>query len=598
MKKKIIFTFAFMVFGLFSTSFVFADTTVNLQIKTNIETIYDSDITVTPCDSEGDGILKATPYCALVQSGTPSDWAGLWVNSINNIVNNDNSNGAYWMWLANLNINNTNLTDSYNLSSKQYILQENDNILFYYNTNPLDMSVDNENPKVGENIKITGKELGLDSSWNPLWNKVIGGKVVINGEEHELNENSEFLFEITNGDSLSIKIKKENFIDSREVTITPEKRIRRSSGSRAGSYINTNVIEKSFSVANAILFLSQNQQSDKSYGLPMYTDWVAIAVSAGNDSNLKSSITNYLKANKIDSNILTDNERHAMALMSLGINPYSGMEINYIKKITDNFDGIQFGDNSLINDDIFALIVLKNAGYTINDEIIIKNINYIISKQSLDGSWGNVDMTSAGIQALRGFENIVLVPESISKAKNYLISSQEPDGGFGNSFSTSWALQSLSSDSSILKAQNYLASKQQPDGGLENATKDINTRIWVTSYAIPAVLGLPWNDILESFEKKEKPDSSPQDEVVVYLSDKQDTQIKDIPIKIIKKENIIKNENEIKLLNQEKPNNNLLSASAIGSNQNNNSGTFFPVIYRILQKIKIPFMWFWVHLGF
>ncbi|MFA5827626.1 MAG: prenyltransferase/squalene oxidase repeat-containing protein, partial [Candidatus Paceibacterota bacterium] len=565
--------------------------------KTNTQTIYDSEITVTPCDSESDGILKETPYCALAQSGTPSDWAGLWINSINNIVNNAGGNGAYWMWLVNLNID-TSPTSPYSLSSKQYILQGNDNILFHYNTNPLDISIDNENPKTGESIKIIGKELGLDSSWNPLWNKAIGGKVIINGEEHELNENGEFLFEIKNEDSLSIKIRKENFIDSKEVTITPEKRIRRSGRSRAGSYINTSVIEKSFSVANAILFLSQNQQSDRSYGLPMYTDWVAIAVSAGNDSNLKSSITNYLKANKIDSNILTDNERRAMALMSLGINPYSGMEINYIKKITDNFDGIQFGDNSLINDDIFALIVLKNAGYTINDEIIIKNINYIISKQSLDGSWGNVDMTSAGIQALRGFENIVLVPESISKAKNYLISSQEPDGGFGNSFSTSWALQSLSSDSSILKAQNYLASKQQPDGGLENATKDINTRIWVTSYAIPAVLGLPWNDILESFEKKEKPDSSPQDEVVVYLSDKQDTQIKDIPTKIIKKENIIKNENEIKLLNQEKPNNNLLSASAIGSNQNNNSGTFFPVIYRILQKIKIPFMWFWVHLGF
>ena len=603
MKKKIIFTFAFMVFGLFSTSFVFADTTVNLQIKTNIETIYDSDITVTPCDSEGDGILKATPYCALVQSGTPSDWAGLWVNSINNIVNNDNSNGAYWMWLANLNINNTNLTDSYNLSSKQYILQENDNILFYYNTNPLDMSVDNENPKVGENIKITGKELGLDSSWNPLWNKVIGGKVVINGEEHELNENSEFLFEITNGDSLSIKIKKENFIDSREATITPEKRIRRSSGSRVGSYVNTNIIEKSFSLTNALSFLSLNQKSDGSFGEQLYTDWVAIGIAkAGNEAqSLKDKIYNYLKNTKFESSIVTDNERHAMALMSLGINPYNGTEVNYINKVISSFDGTQIGDQSLYNDDIFSLIVLSKAGYVKEDEIISKVVSYVISKQSLDGSWDGVDMTSASIQALSNFKDLSDVNESISKAESYLLGAQTNSGDFGNISSTSWAIQALSLnksfDEQIDKAIKYLSSTQQSDGGLDK-DGEIESRMWSTSYTVPATLKLSWNDILESFEKKEEPDSSPQDEVVVYLSDKQDTQIKDVPTKIIKKENIIKNENEIKLLNQEEPNNNLLSASAIGSNQNNNSDTFFSVIYRILQKIRTPFVWLWVHLGF
>ncbi|MFA5773579.1 MAG: prenyltransferase/squalene oxidase repeat-containing protein [Candidatus Paceibacterota bacterium] len=607
MKNKIIFAIMFIAFALSFVLPVFADTKINLQIKTNTQTIYDSEITVTPCDSESDGILKETPYCALAQSGTPSDWTGLWVNSINNIINNDNGNGAYWMWLANLNID-TSPTSPYSLSSKQYILQGNDNILFYYNTNPLDISVDNENPKVGESIKITGKELGLDSSWNPLWNKAIGGKVVINGEEHELNENGEFLFEIINEDSLLIKIKKENFIDSREVTITPEK-IRRSSGSRAGSYINTSVIEKSFSVANAILFLSQNQQNDRSYGLPMYTDWVAIAVSAGDNSNLKLSITNYLKSNSINSSILTDNERRAMSLMALGINPYIGTDVNYIKKITDNFDGIQFGDNSLINDDIFALIVLKNAGYTINDEIIIKDINYIISKQFLDGSWGNVDMTSAGIQALRSFENIVLVPESISKAENYLISSQEPDGGFGNSFSTSWALQSLQNNDQILKALKYLTSKQEVDGGMESIDVDINTRIWVTAYVIPAMLHKPWNEILNNFPKEIVLDDS----VPTKIEDKK---IIEVPkIKNIRKSNFLKisgslpddgkagstsrnSESLSKNLEEKDISVNPLSVSAIGSNQNNNSGTFFPVIYRILQKIRIPFVWLWVHLGF
>ena len=37
---------------------------------------------------------------------------------------------------------------------------------------------------------------------------------------------------------------------------------------------------------------------------------------------------------------------------------------------------------------------------------------------------------------------------------------------------------------------------------------DINNRIWVTSYAIPAVLKLSWTDILESFEKEEEEETS------------------------------------------------------------------------------------------
>lgn len=502
MKNKIILKIAFISFVLFFTNTVFADTNINLQIKTNDSIIYEGDISVTPCDSEGDGVLKATPYCAIVQSDTASIWTGLWVDSIGGILNNDGDNGVYWMWLANLSIDNCP-TCSYSLSGKQYELQNNDKILFYYNTNPLDIIIDKQNPKVGESIKINGKELGLDSSWNPIWSNSSIGKALINGLSHDLDTNGEFIYEVTNSDAFSVKIQKDGFIDSKELNINPEE-VKQSHGSR-GSYISNFVRqvvqEKTFSIEDAFKFLEDNQKVDGSFGSPLYTDWAAIAAGAGENQSIKEKLIKYYKENNLESNLVTDNERRAMALMSLGINPYSGTSVNYIKKITDSFNGTQFGDKTLVNDDIFALIVLKNAGYSVNDELITKDLNYIISKQGEDGSWGSIDMTAAGIQALKSFENITGVNDAILKSEKYITTNQKTDNGFENSSSTSWVLQTLSENKEILKGEAYLASKQDADGGMEGVETDLDTRIWATAYAIPAILHKPWSQILNNFSK-------------------------------------------------------------------------------------------------
>lgn len=503
MKNKIILMSVFVFCGIFFSSVAFADTTVNLQIKNGTSTIYDGDITVSPCDSEGDGVLKETPYCAIVQSGTASDWAGLWVNSIGGVLNNDGGNGVYWMWLSNLSIDNCP-TCSYSLSGKQYVLQNGDKILFYYNTNPLDISVDKTNPKVGESITIKGKELGLDSSWNPVWNNASNGQVLINGVPNDLDANGELVFNITSGETLSLKIKKSGFIDSKELTVIPEE-VKRSgsSGSYIQNFVAPVVIIKSFSVDNAFNFLYSNKASDGFYGSPLYTDWVAVAVGAGGSDEQKNNLIKYLTENNLDSSLVTDNERRAMALMSLGINPYTGTKVNYIKKIVDSFDGTQFGDKDLYNDDIFALVVLKNAGYTTNDEIISKDIKYLIGEQEKDGSWGSIDMTAAYVEAMRGFEKVEGVSDSVSRSENYIISNQKIDGGFENASSTAWVLQSMFSNEQILKAEKYLASKQESDGGVGELKENKDSRVWTTAYAIPAVLHKNWGEILYKFPKQD-----------------------------------------------------------------------------------------------
>lgn len=275
-------------------------------------------------------------------------------------------------------------------------------------------------------------------------------------------------------------------------SLITENDLNQSSGGGGSSQTNT----ETFSVQKAIEFLNNNKNLTDS---EMYLDWMAIAVASAKDDYFNSDLFNYLEEylNKnFESLILTDYERHAMALMSFNINPYSGTKINYIKKIVDSFDGEQFGDKDLINDDIFALIVLKNVGYNSNDEIISKTINYLISKQAESGSWGSVDLTSAGIQALENYQNFSNVSNSLLKAENYLKSF---NNDFENYFSASWVLQILNEE----EIKEYLNEGQQDDGGMEELDKLIENRLWSTTYVVPAILGKKWNNIMKEFNKEE-----------------------------------------------------------------------------------------------
>ncbi len=430
MKNKI----TIIAFGIYILSFSFiasADTQINLQIKTVDKTIYDSSITVVPCDSDNNGTIVETPYCAIQQSGVPSIWDWTWapgafVSSIDGIAGSTTKDKDgkdvyhYWSW----SLNGSEAVDSLN----QHILQPNDTVLL-------------------------------------------------------------------------------NFIDPVEVipepiTIEPIIIAPSPSSRGGGMFIAPIIKEKVFSIPDAKNFLEQKQKTDGSFGELLYTDWVAISLASLGSSATRENLIKYLKENDINSSIITDYERHAMALMALGINPYSGTKINYIKKIVDSFDGNQFGDKELDNDDVFALIVLKNAGYNTNDEIILKDINYLISRQAPDGSQGSIDMTAAFIESLRGFDKQSGATDAILKGESYLLSKQEKDDSFGNTSSTSWVLQSMPKDLQVQKAQKYLALKQNIDGGVGDISANIDTRVWATAYTIPAVLNKSWGEILVNFPKE------------------------------------------------------------------------------------------------
>ncbi len=272
-------------------------------------------------------------------------------------------------------------------------------------------------------------------------------------------------------------------------------------------------------IPRAVAFLANKQNVDGSFGNALLTDWAAIALaSAETPAQTIDALKKFLRTNTPSFTAATDYERRAMALMALGMNPYTDTGIDYIARIASYFDGTQIGEAGLVNDDMFALIPLLKAGYSPTNDLIKKTAEFILSKQRLDGSWeGSVDLTAAGIQALAPLAALPNVPETLLRAKAYLKPQQQPNGGFGNAPTTAWVIQAiraLGEDQSLwtsatgMNPEDFLASVQQTDSGFEPISADNFTRVWTTAYAIPAAEGKSWNDMLAAFPKSAIPGPS------------------------------------------------------------------------------------------
>jgi len=367
----------------------------------------------------------------------------------------------------------------------------------------------------GESFIIKSEKYNYDdNTWNPLLGISIGvtvpnpldiynPTVVTSGL---VDDTGMYSFTLTDEGSYAVGIVSDYYFPAYDITVVPV--VTTGGGSTGGGYNNT---KKVFNIQKAISYLVSLQNSDGSFAnADMYTDWVALAFASTNlaESN-KESILNYMKSNAQVYSLITDNERHSMALLALGQNPYSFENIDYITPIVNSFDGVQFGDRSLVNDDIFALIPLANVGYTISDNIFIKDINFILSKQHSDGSWENsVDLTSASILALSEYRNVSGVSDSLGRASVYLKNTQMSDGGFNSVYSTSWALQAMNELSGSWTKDNntlsdYLAKEQMSDGAALSLTETFSNRIWATSLAVMALSGKSWNDIMVDVSKKE-----------------------------------------------------------------------------------------------
>ena len=270
-------------------------------------------------------------------------------------------------------------------------------------------------------------------------------------------------------------------------------------------------IAPDFDVTKAVLFLKSFQNADGALPEALLSDWAAFAFKSHDIGDARMKLREYFLRWKPALTKATDYERHAMALLALGIDPYIGTGTDYITPIVEAFDGTQVGDPSLINDDIFAVFPLLHAGYRSEDEMPRRIRDGIIAAQRPDGSWeGSVDLTAAAIQALSLFERTGATQIALSRADGYLSSQQAENGGFGNSFSTAWVLQAIAAigDSHTIWAKQiyrtpryYFSALQQKDGGVETPTVDSFTRLWVTAYAVPGVMGRTWDSLMGHSKK-------------------------------------------------------------------------------------------------
>jgi len=448
--RKILVSFA--IFCFFNVAY--ADTIIHLDIKTPKNILYNKDITVTPCDSDNDITTPeiTTAYCAILQSEIQNDWSwdwapGAFLNSLSGIsgfTSKDKDNNDIYHYWS-WSLNGIEGIVGLN----QYELQLNDLIL-------LDFIDPNPTP-------------------SPSGNNGMGG----------------------GGGALAAIISSSSTTPSFTVPIILP------------------AIKANFDLKKAFEFLISQQKENGSFGEAIYTDWTALALASGNYQEQTIKLVKYLGDSETINPSLTDYERHAMALMSLGLNPYNiyptgvrASRENYIEKIIASFDGTQFGNVNEDNDDIFALIVLQNAGYTQDEKMISSDISFILNRQKENGSWDeSIDMTGATIESLSAFFLAPGVRESLEKAKEFLKKNQKDNGGWNNASSTAWAIEGIlalgEKPEDWVKNNNtpfdYLATLQDADGGMNNGY--LQNKIWETAYVVSALSGKTWNQIMQKFEK-------------------------------------------------------------------------------------------------
>lgn len=486
--------------------------TIDVYVLTSDATLYKDEVSFSKCSSFDGQVEDYYAYCALKQIDPNSLWT--FYESFGNSafldqifdIHSPEDWSAFWAYFKN--------REEGVLALNKDVFISGDELLVTLGAMPISIATTTDSI-TNATTTFQVKYFGYDKNFAPGYFDLADADVYFDGEYvGTTTPSGTFDYVVTLAGSHLFEAKKSGFADSKELEVlfTEQSNEEEIGGDNSGGGSGeTDNSKKTLDVEALLSFLDSKQKSDGSFGSDLYTDWVAIAYgSQSGHSVAKEKLKSFLISDTLQGNSISDYERRAMALMALGINPYEGSKQNYIQEIFDSFDGTQFGDSDYVNDDIFAVIVLRNAGFTESDSEIQKAIEYIISKQSASGSIDSPDLTSAAIQALKLGSNNTSTSNSISKASNYLKSLQKNDGGFDNSYATSWIIMGLVSNNespdSLINNSNspfdYLANLQQKDGGLEDITLDSDSRVWTSSYAVPAGLQKTWDQVLENFGKE------------------------------------------------------------------------------------------------
>lgn len=496
--------FFFVIFLVPITTFGADKVNVRMAFYADNQTLFNGNVTVLACDESPTNPTKTlNAMCAIDQVVSDQGWTtqktyysfGATLDSVNSYTP-DFVNNKYWLYYTDKNPGEDALN--------KHILRDGENLEFVYNTNLIKLA-GGDNALPGQTLNLSATYFDMfDWQRKPLTNSIF----VINGVENNSTDGN-FSILLGTNKNYSIYVKKDGYINSNEIKVNVEQNI--SSG--ASNSVNTKTENKKtvfkkegvFDQKLAVDFLKRNLESKDASDFVL--DWTAIALLANSqDKNIVKVAQDWVNKPIPEIKSATDLER--VIMLKLGAKVFPWGERDLILELLRYFDGKQFGSDKLVNDDIFALIILNSTGFSEIEPEIPATINEILSFQQNDGSWNGVDMTSASIQALKPFEKDQRVQKSIEKAINFLKSSQKEDGGFGNPFSTAWAIQAIKTIGENpkdwqVKNKNpidYLAFMQGDDGGISYLNRH-EDRVWATAYALPAYTEKTWQEMFKVEEK-------------------------------------------------------------------------------------------------
>jgi len=273
-------------------------------------------------------------------------------------------------------------------------------------------------------------------------------------------------------------------------------------------------------ITDALDYLRQSQAADGNIGGFAISAWVVMSLAAAGEDPHDwgdPSIVDYLRDNRenLDWDKATDLERSILAITAAGEDPTDFGSQDYLTQLKSLYDGEQIGYDDTLNDDFWGILALIAAGESLSSDIIVNTCNFIKSWQNEDGGWNwqvgddsDVDDTGAAIMALIAAGES---PDSdaVMMGLMFLMDSQNSDGGFpwmwggaSTSASCAWAIGALvaageepatwemgaGDDNPV----SYLISLQDTDGAFKYTASQKTSPEFMTTYAIPALLGDPY----------------------------------------------------------------------------------------------------------
>lgn len=270
-------------------------------------------------------------------------------------------------------------------------------------------------------------------------------------------------------------------------------------------------------VASALDYLQGAQMADGGIGGFGASAWATMAIAAaGRDPHDwgNPSIVDYLAANAASATSATDYARMILAIVAAHEDPESFGSRDFISLLKGQYNNGQIGDPSSLSDDFWGVMALISAGENSNSEVVASSVAFIRENQNPDGGWSwaaggssDVDMTAAAIMALiAAGEN----PGSsnITGGLGFIRSTQNNSGGFlswgtTNPSTDSWAMDAIvaagqdpgsdawtNATSGKTPINDLLSFQNATDGSFPDRMG--NPSPWVTSYAIPSLLGQPY----------------------------------------------------------------------------------------------------------